>query len=224
MPDQGDMPDHADMLDQGEMLDRADMLEKVDMNAGIVPVQKVKARVASLASGVGSAIATRRVPRLDLVAEGVPDDRHSGFARKADARVPWYRRGEMIRNERQVSIVSQEEMAAIAAGLGLGGIEAEWLGANVVVSGLTSLSFLPRGTLLFFRSGATLIVTGQNAPCRIAGRSIATESGASKDVEHRFAPVAARLRGVVAAVDRPGRIETGDEISVRVPEQWIWRK
>jgi hypothetical protein len=199
------------------------MPDPVDVDAGIIPVQKLKARVAALATGVGSAIATRSVARLDLTAEGIPGDRHSGFARKADARVPWYRRGEMIRNERQVSIVSQEEMQAIAARLGVERIEPEWLGANVVLSGLASLSFLPRGTLLFFRSGAALVVTGQNAPCRIAGRSIARESGASEEVAHRFAPVATRLRGLVAAVDRPGGIATGDEISVRVPEQWIWR-
>jgi len=200
------------------------MPHEAGTHADIVPVQKLKARVAALATGVGSEVATRGVGRLDLTAEGIPGDRHRGFERKADSRVPWYRRGEMIRNERQVSIVSQEELDAIASDLGIRRLDAEWLGANVIVSGLASLSFLPRGTLMFFQSGAVLAVTGQNAPCRIAGRSVARKNGCAEGLEHRFVEVSTRLRGVVAAVDRPGGIHAGDEISVRVPEQWIWRK
>lgn len=38
-----------------------------------------------------------------------------------------------------------------------------------------------------------------------------------------FPKVAKRLRGVVAWVEKPGVIEAGEEISVRVPEQWIYR-
>ncbi|TJV75695.1 MAG: molybdenum cofactor sulfurase, partial [Mesorhizobium sp.] len=37
------------------------------------------------------------------------------------------------------------------------------------------------------------------------------------------AKAAKRLRGLVAWVEKPGRITTGEEISVRVPEQWIYR-
>jgi hypothetical protein len=200
------------------------MPHEAGADAEIIPVQKLEARVASLAAGVGSDVATREVDHLDLTPKGIPGDRHRGFERKADARVPWYRRGEMIRNERHVSIVSEGELEAIASGLGVQRLEAEWLGANVIVSGLASLSFLPRGTLMFFQSGAVLVVTGQNAPCRIAGRSVAQETGGGEEMERRFVEVSRRLRGVVAAVDRPGRIRTGDEISVRIPEQWIWRK
>jgi hypothetical protein len=200
------------------------MPHEAGADAEIIPVQKLEARVASLATGVGSEVATRSVGHLDLTPEGIPGDRHHGFERRADSRVPWYRRGEMIRNERQVSIVSEGELEAIASGLGIPRLEAEWLGANVIVSGLARLSFLPRGTLMFFQSGAVLVVTGQNAPCRIAGRSIARENGGADGLEHRFVEVSRRLRGVVAVVDRPGAIRAGDEISVRVPEQWIWRE
>ena len=38
-----------------------------------------------------------------------------------------------------------------------------------------------------------------------------------------FPKVAKRLRGLVAWVEKPGRIVMGEEISVRVPEQWIYR-
>jgi len=38
-----------------------------------------------------------------------------------------------------------------------------------------------------------------------------------------FPKVAKRLRGLVGWVEKPGIIRAGEEISVRVPEQWIYR-
>ena len=38
-----------------------------------------------------------------------------------------------------------------------------------------------------------------------------------------FPKVAKRLRGLVAWVEKPGRIAAGEEVSVRVPEQWIYK-
>lgn len=188
----------------------------------VLPVRKLTARVVGLATGVGKDVPSRAVAALDLNLTGIPGERHGGFERGANSRVPWYRRGEAIRNQRQLSLVAAEELEAIAAGLGLARVEAEWLGANVVVAGVPSFSFLPRGTLLFCRSGAVLTVSDQNAPCRISGRSIAAAIGGDEDLQFRFVEVARRLRGVVAAVDRAGRVREGDTISVRVPEQWVW--
>jgi hypothetical protein len=190
----------------------------------IIPAQTLAARVVALATAGGTEVATRRVGSLDLTAQGIPGNRHAGFERAADSRVPWYRRGEPIRNERQVSLVSEEELAAIAAELGMELIDPEWLGANIVVAGVPSFSFLPRGTRLFFQSGAVLVVTDQNAPCRIAGRSVAGETGRDEAAALRFVEASRRLRGVVAAVDRPGSIQAEDAIKLRVPEQWIWHK
>ena len=84
---------------------------------------------------------------------------------------------------------------------------------------------LPSGTLLFFKGGVTIKVDGQNKPCRYAGESIAENAG-MPDREAGsllFPKVAKRLRGLVAWVEKPGRIATGEGISVRVPEQWIYR-
>ena len=67
-------------------------------------------------------------------------------------------------------------------------------------------SFIPRGTRLFFPSGAVLAVTDQNAPCRIAGAEVERNLPASDGLALRFAAAAKRLRGVVAYVDRPGII------------------
>ena len=38
-----------------------------------------------------------------------------------------------------------------------------------------------------------------------------------------FPKVAKRLRGLVAWVEKPGTIMPGEAVSVRVPEQWVYR-
>ena len=38
-----------------------------------------------------------------------------------------------------------------------------------------------------------------------------------------FPKAAKRLRGLVAWVEKPGRIARGEAVSVRIPEQWIYR-
>jgi hypothetical protein len=189
----------------------------------ITRVIKVKGRVVRLAKGVADAVPTRRVERLDLSLEGIAGDRHAGFVRPADSRVPWYRRGELIHNERQISLVAMEELAEIAAVLGLPGVEPEWLGANVAVEGVTAFSALPRGTRIVASSGAVLAVTDQNVPCRLAGRALAEAAGADDALALSFVEAARRRRGVVAYVDRAGPIAEGDTLALRVPEQWIWR-
>ena len=78
--------------------------------------------------------------------------------------------------------------------------------------------------MLFFKGGVTLKVDAQNGPCRIAGRQIA-ERANMPDIEAGallFPKTAKRLRGLVAWVEKPGTIAAGGEVSVRVPEQWIY--
>jgi MOSC domain-containing protein YiiM len=104
-------------------------------------------------------------------------------------------------------------------------IKPEWIGANLLIEGLPHLSMLPSGTLLFFNGGVTIKVDAQNGPCRIAGRSVAENAGMA---DHEagallFPKAAKRLRGLVAWVEKPGTITAGEKISVRVPEQWIYR-
>jgi hypothetical protein len=190
---------------------------------GIVPVVKLTGRLVRLAVGVGDDVATRVVESLALSLEGIDGDRHGGFTRPADVRVPWYERGEPIHNERQLTIVSVEDLAEIARRLDLDRVEPEWLGANLLVEGIPRLSALPRGTRLFFSSGAALAVTDQNAPCRLAGGAISAAVGGDDRLPYRFVAAAKRLRGVTAYVDRAGVAAAGDEVRLRVPEQWIWR-
>jgi MOSC domain-containing protein YiiM len=162
------------------------------------------------------------VASLAVDLEGIVGNRHRGWTRGADARVPYLKRGTTIRNERQLSIVSLEELAAIARLLDIPTLEAAWIGANVVLEGVPHLSYLPRGTHLFSPAGAILIVTDQNAPCTLAGEAITLHIPGRPDIKAAFPKVAQGMRGVVATVEHPGAITAGDDITARVPMQWVY--
>ena len=203
----------------------AELFERRDDEPEIVPGRKLQGRVAGVLVAPGDDFVTRRTTRLDLSFAGIAGDYHAGHTRRSGGREPWYRRGTEIRNERQLSLVAPDELAAIAARMQLAELKPQWIGANLVIEGVKRLSMLPSGTMMFFSNGAVLKVDGQNAPCRIAGRSIADHARmADPDVASLLFPkVARRFRGLVAWVEKPGRIEAGEEVSVRIPEQWIYR-
>jgi hypothetical protein len=201
-----------------------DLKMPADEAAEIVPARKLTARLAGLYAALKGDFQTEPVGELVLGFDGIERDFHAGQTRRSGSREPWYPRGTEIRNERQLSIVAADELAAVAERMGLTELKPEWIGANLVIEGLPKLSMLPAGTLLFFKGGATLKIDGQNKPCRFAGRSIAENAGMA-DVEAGallFPQSAKRLRGLVGWVEKPGRVVPGEEISVRVPEQWIY--
>ena len=192
----------------------------------ITPARRLTARVTRL---LMAGDATRSDPqgfvsteaeRLALTFEGIVGSRHAGWTRGADARVPWYKRGTPLRNVRHVSIVSVEELAEIAAAMGLPEVKPEWLGANIVVEGLPHLSFLPNGSRLFFAGEAVLAAEGYNPPCTGPGKVIAGMTGQVTPLD--FTKSGKYRRGIVASVERPGVIEAGGEVAIMVPEQWIY--
>jgi hypothetical protein len=202
-----------------------DLFAETQNTVEIVPARKLAAKVAALYVAPFDHFETRAVDTLRLGFDGIDGDFHAGATRRSGGREPWYPRGTEMRNERQLSIVAADELAVIAGRMGLAQLKPEWIGANLLVEGLPQLSMLPSGTLLFFKGGATVKVDAQNRPCRIAGRSVAENAGmADREAGAlRFPKVAKRLRGLVAWVEKPGTIAVGEEISVRVPEQWIYR-
>ena len=191
----------------------------------IVPSRTLSARLSSVLVASSGTFETRPAEALTLGFEGAEGDFHAGYTRRSGGREPWYPRGTEIRNERQLSIVAPDELVAIAARMGLAEVRPEWIGANLVVEGIANLSMLPAGTLFFFAGGATLKVDGQNGPCRVSGRSIARHAGMADEEAGSllFPKVARRLRGLVAWVEKPGRVVPGEAVSVRVPRQWIYR-
>ncbi len=191
----------------------------------ILPARKLLASVDAVLTATGEDFVTEAVEALDLGFDGIPGDFHAGVTRRSGGREPWYPRGTEMRNERQLTIVAADELAEIAAAMGIDRIEPQWIGANLVLGGVPRLSMLPSGTLLFFSGGVTIKVDAQNGPCRLAGRSVAKKAG-MEDVEAGallFPRHGRRLRGLVAWVEKPGRIARGEQVSVRIPEQWLYR-
>lgn len=201
-----------------------DLFPEAEKPVEIIPARKLAAKAAALYVAPADHFQTRPVDELLLDFDGISGDFHAGPTRRSGGREPWYPRGTEMRNERQLSIVAADELAVVAQRMGLAEIRPEWIGANLVIEGVPNLSMLPAGTLLFFKGGVTIKIDAQNGPCRIAGRSIAENAGMA-DVEAGallFPKVAKRLRGVVAWVEKPGTVRVREEISVRVPEQWIY--
>jgi len=149
---------------------------------------------------------------------GFDGDQHAGLTRKSDGRTPFYQRGTLIRNERQVTIVSSAELALAAAEMGIPEIRPEWIGANLLIDGIPQLTRLPPQSRLFFANGAVLLVTGENHPCKIAGGAIEKEVG-QPGLAQQFPKVAVHRRGLTATVERPGLIRPGEAVTAEVYTQ-----
>ena len=165
---------------------------------------------------------TTPVPEVRADLDGLVGDRHAGPTRRADGRTPFYPRGIVIRNSRQVSLVSVEEMDTLAAALGVPLVEPAWLGANLVLRGGTRLSRVPPGTRLFFPGEATLVVSAENMPCAYPGKAIQARYPTARGLSARFPQAALGRRGLVAWVERPGTIRTGDTVRLEIPPQELY--
>jgi MOSC domain-containing protein YiiM len=157
---------------------------------------------------------------MDLTFAGIAGSVHGGLTRASCSRVTaQHPRGTPIGNERQVSILSVEELAQIAARMGLEALDPARLGASIVIEGIADLSHLPPSSRLQAPSGATLVVDMQNRPCILPARSIETvHPGFGK----AFKTAANGRRGVTAWVQREGRIALGDTLTLHVPDQRVW--
>lgn len=190
----------------------------------ITPKCKIPGKVHKvLQTASVDAFETRPAAALKLGFEGVPGDRHAGFTRRSGGREPWYPRGTEMCNERQVSILSSEELEQVARNMDIDRVDAEWIGGNIVVSGIARLSMVPPRTRLEFAGGAVIRVDGDNAPCRFAGAAIAAHYPEREGLDILFARKAKRLRGLVGFVEIPGSIAPGEGVIAHIPEQWIYR-
>lgn len=155
---------------------------------------------------------TRALEVATLGFAGLEGDRHAGLTMRAGVRQPWLPRKAEVRNTRQLSLVSEEECARVAATLKLPRVDFRWLGANLLVAGAPALTATAPGSRLVFPSGASLVIDGDNPPCRQAGAAVARESRGPAGLASRFPGAARGLRGLVAWVERPGSIRVGDEV------------
>lgn len=149
--------------------------------------------------------------------EGFAGDKHAGLTMKAGHGNKRYKRGAEIRNTRQVSIVSVEEMRQVAENMGLPEVQPAWIGANVCIGGVPDLTALPSGTRLIFSSGVGLVVEEENTPCTSAGQGIQDQFPERAGLAQMFPKAALRKRGLVAWVEHPGEIKRGDAVVVKTP-------
>ncbi|MWD27696.1 MOSC domain-containing protein [Aquicoccus sp. SCR17] len=188
-------------------------LVPTDITARITWIGRVADSAADLrAEGLNAA---------ELTFGGIAGECHGGETRLSCSRViDLYPRGTVIRNVRQLSILSAEDMAEIAAAMELEALPPAWLGASLVLEGIADFSHLPPSARLQAPSGATLTVDMQNLPCNLPARVIEREQPGHG---RSFKRAAEGRRGVTAWVEREGRIALGDRLRLFLPGQRGWR-
>ena len=149
-----------------------------------------------------------------------PDDCHAGLTRKSDSRtLPLYKRNIDIRNVRQLTLLSAEELAEVAARLSIPEVKPEWLGANMLVSGIPDFTLLPPSTRLQFPSGATIVVDMENYPCSQIAKVVESHHPGT---QFKVVEAAMHKRGVTAWVEREGMVKTGDAIKIITPPNRLY--
>ena len=161
------------------------------------------------------------MPEIMARFTGVDGEVHAGLTVPSCSRMTGqYPQGTEIRNTRQFSVLSAEELAQIAERMGIADLSPSLIGATMVVSGLPDFSHVPPGSRLQGASGATLVVNLNNRPCTIPAKAIeAAHPGYGK----AFKPAAEGRRGIVGWVEREGMLRLGDRVALHVPDQRAWR-
>ncbi|MEM7256326.1 MAG: MOSC domain-containing protein [Pseudomonadota bacterium] len=146
---------------------------------------------------------------------GFDGESHSGLTRASCVRVKGqYPEGTEIRNTRQISIVSEEELATIARALEIPAIEPAWLGASLSVNGVEDFTCLPPSTRLIFDGGVSLVIDMENEPCAYPAKVIDSHYPGHGRFFIRHAKA---RRGVTAWVEREGVLTAGEKFAVHVP-------
>ncbi len=171
-----------------------------------------------IASESGSLV-SKKISSVKVLENGLEGDKHTGWFRRADARAKRYPEGTHIWNSRQISIVSEEELALIAKDLGIEKVEPEWLGANLCLQYIPDVSLLQPRTKLFIPSKnggpeVGIYITAPNKPCIGPGEVIQQYNPNIKGLATQFPKVAINRRGVVAVVEHGGFIKEGVSVSV----------
>ena len=188
-------------------------LVPTDHYGEIIWLGRVASREASLRSdGVDQVTATYA---------GIEGEDHSGLTRPSCVRVKsQYPEGTEIRNTRQLSILSAEELAEIAADIGVAEMNPEWLGASMVVKGIADFSHVPPNSRLQSDGGTTLTIDMLNGPCNWPGKEIESDAPGHGEA---FKAAAMGKRGVTAWVEREGSLRVGEKLRLHIPGQRVWQ-
>jgi hypothetical protein len=165
-------------------------------------------------------LASHSVDEMFAAFDGAEGEVHSGLTRPSCSRVTaLYPRGTDIRNTRQFSVVSAEDLAQIATRMGIAALDPSLLGASLVIDGIPDFTHLPPSSRLQAEGGATLVVDMENRPCQLPAKGIEANhpgKGAA------FKSAALGRRGVTAWVEREGILRVGQTVRLFVPDQRVW--
>lgn len=187
-------------------------LKPTEFSARITWIGRVADRAAGLVS--------EALERADLRYGGIAGEAHGGLTRPSCSRVlSQHPRETQIANVRQLSVLSAEEMAAIAAEMGLAALEPALVGASLVIEGIPDFTHVPPSSRLQAPSGATLVIDMENRPCVLPAKPI---EAAHAGFGSAFKPAAKGRRGVTAWVEREGAIALGDVLTLHIPDQRAW--
>lgn len=187
-------------------------LTELEITGRITWIGVVPDRGASIQAEARSAVMARFA--------GIEGEAHGGLTRASCIRFKdQHPQGTEIRNSRQLTILSVEEMAEIAAAMGLDRLAPEWLGASLVVRGIPDLSHLPPGTRLQTPRGTTITLDLENGPCIHPGKEI---EAAHPGFGPKFKPAARGRRGTTGWIEREGPLSVGDAVRLHVPTQGAW--
>lgn len=183
-----------------------------NFTATITYIGRVSDRDASLRS--------EPLQEVQVTYAGIAGEDHGGLTRPSCSRVSsQHRRDTEIRNVRQFSVVSAEELAAIAAEIGVEEFDPTWIGASIVVEGIPDFTHVPPSSRLQNADGTTLVIDMENRPCHLPAPVIDEDApGHGK----AFKLAAKSRRGVTAWVEREGQLRVGDVLRLHVPDQRVW--
>lgn len=187
-------------------------LKPTDFTARIVWLGANPDRSAGLPS--------RSLDSMALGFGGYAGETHAGLTRPSCSRVTsQHQRGTEIRNVRQLTVLSVEELAATAADMGVEALDPALVGASLVIEGIPDFTHVPPSSRLQGPDGVTLVIDMENRPCHLPAKPIDAEGpGHGK----AFKAAAQGRRGVTAWVEREGVLSVGDELRLHIPDQPVW--
>jgi len=163
---------------------------------------------------------SRLLDRMELRFAGCDGETHAGLTRPSCSRVKsQHPKGTEIRNVRQLTILSAEDLAAIAAKMGVEALDPALVGASLVIEGIPDFTHVPPSARLQGPDGVTLVVDMENRPCHLPAKPIDDEGPRQGKA---FKTAAVGRRGVTAWVEREGVLAVGDALRLHIPDQPAW--
>lgn len=167
--------------------------------------------------GIPDSVQSIKKKKILLTWEGIVGDRHFGRTKIAGVRENYVPKGTEVMNQRQVSIISKDEIKQIAERMELDSMYPEDLGVNILIDNIKDFSRVPFGSIMQFEHCANILLTGDNFPCIYPGYEIDARNGTSKF--SKFAKSAMHIRGQTGMCLRPGVIKPKSTFKIIIPKE-----